>query len=171
VRIGISPSQLLSDLTVLVLSGNLDGIQRSPSSFFSVNFYCARFLQCACFLQCCSSCAFTSKSPNSAYPAISVVAIKDNNHQHAFVACSIFANSWHAKGGLCLSSCLLGLQKHLSVVWHVGLCHPSCGLLALMEAQARLVLPKLATNLYLQDKWIRPPRISSQSIMMSKSSQ
>jgi hypothetical protein len=26
---GISPSQLLSDLTVLVLSGNLDGIQRS----------------------------------------------------------------------------------------------------------------------------------------------
>ena len=97
---GISPwlfpmvnlAQLLSDLTVLVLSGNLDGIQWSPSSFFSVNFYCARFLQCACFLQCCSSCAFTSKSPNSAYPAISVVAIKDNNHQHAFVACSIFAN-------------------------------------------------------------------------------
>jgi hypothetical protein len=97
---GISPwlfpmvnlAQLLSDLTVLVLSGNLDGIQRSPSSFFSVNFYCARFLQCACFLQCCSSCAFTSKSPNSAYPAISVVAIKDNHHQHTFVACSIFAN-------------------------------------------------------------------------------
>jgi hypothetical protein len=101
---GISPwlfpmvnlAQLLSDLTVLVLSGNLDGIQLSPSSFFSVNFYCARFLQCACFLQCCSSCAFTSKSPNSAYPAISVVAIKDNHHQHTFVACSIFANNfWH----------------------------------------------------------------------------
>jgi hypothetical protein len=103
---GISPwlfpmvnlAQLLSDLTVLVLSGNLDGIQLSPSSFFSVNFYCARFLQCACFLQCCSSCAFTSKSPNSSYPAISVVAIKDNHHQHTFVACSIFSNNlplWH----------------------------------------------------------------------------
>jgi hypothetical protein len=26
------------------------------------------------------------------YPAISTVAINDNNHQHAFVACSIFAN-------------------------------------------------------------------------------
>jgi hypothetical protein len=26
------------------------------------------------------------------YPAISAVAIKDNNHQHAFVACSIFSN-------------------------------------------------------------------------------
>jgi hypothetical protein len=102
---GISPwlfpmvnlAQLLSDLTVLVLSGNLDGIQLSPSSFFSVNFYCARFLQCACFLQCCSSCAFTSKSPNSAYPAISVVAIKDNHHQHTFVACSIFANTFVLK--------------------------------------------------------------------------
>jgi hypothetical protein len=81
-----------ADLTAIGLSGNLDGIRQSPSSFFSVNFCCARFLQCACFLQCCSSCAFTSKSPNSAYPAISVVAIKDNNHQHAFVACSIFAN-------------------------------------------------------------------------------
>jgi hypothetical protein len=100
---GISPwlfpmvnlAQLLSDLTVLVLSGNLDGIQLSPSSFFSVNFYCTCFLQCACFLQCCSSCAFTSKSPNSAYPAISVVAIKDNHHQHTFVACSIFANTFH----------------------------------------------------------------------------
>jgi hypothetical protein len=27
------------------------------------------------------------------YPAISAVAINDNNHQHAFVACSIFSNT------------------------------------------------------------------------------
>jgi hypothetical protein len=26
------------------------------------------------------------------YPAISTVSINDNNHQHVFVACSIFAN-------------------------------------------------------------------------------
>jgi hypothetical protein len=38
------------------------------------------------------------------YPAISVVAIKDNNHQHAFVACSIFANvPWTFPGALGLS--------------------------------------------------------------------
>ena len=27
------------------------------------------------------------------YPAISAVAINDNNHQHTFIACSIFANN------------------------------------------------------------------------------
>jgi hypothetical protein len=32
------------------------------------------------------------------YPAISAVAIKDNNHQHAFVACSIFANNRNPVG-------------------------------------------------------------------------
>ena len=32
------------------------------------------------------------------HPAVSTVAINDNNHQHAFIACSIFANNlplWH----------------------------------------------------------------------------
>jgi hypothetical protein len=53
----------------------------SLSSFFSVNSCCVHFLQC------CSSCCFYPS-----YPAISTVAINDNNHQHAFVACSIFAN-------------------------------------------------------------------------------
>jgi hypothetical protein len=39
--------------------------------------------------------SFYVRIPNGfypSYPAISTVAINDNNHQHIFVACSIFAN-------------------------------------------------------------------------------
>jgi hypothetical protein len=77
------------------------------------------------------------------YPAISVVAIKDNNHQHTFVACSIFSNK---------VSYQLALPNHskLHPVFHVSClkkvigakCQIQTNLLELAEEGSIWIQPK-----------------------------
>ena len=80
---GLSPSQLLQ---IWRLSSFWEIWMGSNGHWISIF-----LVLCKLLLHAFSSMLFLLRFYPS-YPAISIVSINDNNHQHAFIACSIFAN-------------------------------------------------------------------------------
>jgi hypothetical protein len=76
---------------------------------------------------------------------------------------------WQVRGVLGRPSHYQGRPSLISLIWHVGPWHPTCGLVAPWKPKLGLFSQNCPPTSSCKDKLTHPPRISSHNIMISES--